>query len=112
MARPVLMQVVALLRGEEVEHKTMDFTAMADGSGPPRRRGKRRSHIGDQIGWVMRQEVEAGLIKPDGFVLLEKDDLVSRVKARLTGAGIPEGGQPDDEQIRRWQVQKLKAMGL
>ena len=85
---------------------------MADGSGPKRNRGKRRSHIADQIRWVMRREVEAGLITPDGFVLLEKDDLVSRVKARLTAARVPEDGQPDEEQIRRWQVQNLKALGL
>jgi hypothetical protein len=84
---------------------------MADGGGPPRKKGK-RSHIGDQIRWVMLREVEAGRITPDGFVLLEKSDLVTLVQARLTDARVPEEGQPDGEQIRRWQVQRLKAMGL
>jgi hypothetical protein len=60
----------------------------------------------------MLQEVEAGRIKPDGFVLLEKPNLVALVQARLTAAGVPEDSQPDDEQIRRWQVERIKAMGL
>jgi hypothetical protein len=85
---------------------------MADGSAPVRKRGKRRSHIGDQIRWVMLQEVQAGRITPDGFKLLEKLDLVALVKARLTAAGVPEDSQPGDEQIRRWQVEHIKAMGL
>jgi hypothetical protein len=63
---------------------------MADGSAPVRKKRGKRSHIGDQIRWVMLQEVEAGRIRPDGFVLLEKPALVALVQARLTAAGVPE----------------------
>jgi hypothetical protein len=85
---------------------------MADGSGPTRRRGKRRSHIGDQCQWAMDKELEATRMKPEGFVLLEKTDLVARLKARWSATGMPEEAQPNDKQIRRWQVERLKAMGL
>jgi hypothetical protein len=60
----------------------------------------------------MLREVEAGRITEFGFALLKKSDLVALVQARLTAAGVPEDSQPDGEQIRRWQVERLKAMGL
>jgi hypothetical protein len=84
---------------------------MADGGGPPRKRGK-RSQIGDQCAWAMAKEIEATRIKPEGFILLKAPDLVKRVKAWLTDSGMPEEAQPDCVQIRRWQVEKIKELGL
>ena len=84
---------------------------MADGSGPTRRRG-RRSHIGDQCQMAMNKEIEATRMKPEGFILLKAPDLAKRVRDRWADYGMPEEALPDDEQIRRWQVEKIKALGL
>ena len=84
---------------------------MADGSGPTGRRG-RRSHIADQCQMAMNKEIEATRMKPEGFVLLKASDLAARVKAQLTPRRCRKRPSRDDEQIRRWQVEKIKALGL
>jgi hypothetical protein len=83
---------------------------MADGAQPVRRRGKRRSQVADQCQWAMREEVRTGLITKPGFVLLPTAQVITRVKARLTGAGFPKDDLPENREIRRWQLRSIKAL--
>jgi hypothetical protein len=58
----------------------------------------------------MREEVRTGLITEPGFVLLPTAQVITRVKARLTGAGFPTDDLPENREIRKWQVRYIKAL--
>ena len=84
---------------------------MADGAQPTRRRGKRLSAIGAQCEWAMRQEIQKSGISMRGFMLLRPPQAVARIYAQLAGEGLTADDLPEPRQIRRWQLQRIRALG-